>query len=361
MAGQLLLKSQSAHLKPTTRTSSPSHTPSTSNPPTQPRNRKSRATNPNRFNKFHQFRKIPPEIRLKIWRYTMRPRVIRAEYQNVITSPLHSDVRISRMSLDAGPVPAVLGINVESRMEALRFYSLLKAKLPVHSLERAGERLPPGAKPRAMPKWLDMAIWVNPDIDTVFFVNFPSTHEFLSYFRRLSRPSVGGLPLERPIKHLALMGTDTQRFRTSGRTDLFYSICMEHKSIRTLNIVLDNSNFREALKPEGYSLWKVDPLPTHSGRGGGLHGGRELRDHCVDIFRGFWEGKKTVKDWEKWVEWKKNNKEWSPPKVMFKRIAKIGKNPVKKPKKVVVEISDDDESGSEGEGEDGEGAKQKRA
>ncbi|KAH9220005.1 hypothetical protein DL95DRAFT_404391 [Leptodontidium sp. 2 PMI_412] len=363
MAGQLVLSSQrvATRLGLTTSPSTAAEQGSTATETAKPR--KSRAKgppNPMRFTKFYQFKKIPPEIRLKIWRYAMRPRIIRAEYQNIDSELVHKDVRLSRYVLDAGPVPAVLRINSESRHEALKFYSLIKAKMPVKALERDGERLPPGAQPPKMPAWLDATIYVSPNVDIFFFVNFPSTAEFLTYFRRISKPSIGGIPLNNPIKHIALVGEDTQRFRTSGRTDLFYLLCMEHSQIQTINIVLDNSNFREDLKPETYSLWNVDPLPEDSMRGGGQHGGREVREHCIDIFRNFWQGKKTVKEFKRWMAWREMNKDWKPPKVMLKRIAKVRRlPPVKRvPKAVIVEIDTDSESGSGSEDEDAKTASQ---
>ncbi|CZT04250.1 hypothetical protein WAI453_009678 [Rhynchosporium graminicola] len=362
MVGQLITNSNRV-ITITKKITSPSHQTSYISTPLiqAPKPTKSRATKPKpkRYKNFNQFSKIPPEIRLKIWRYAIRPRVIRAEYQNVCTELVHNDIRLARYVLDAGPVPPIMRVNSESRSEALRFYSLIKAQLPVHFMARDGERSPPGSEPRKMPTWLDIKIWINPSFDVFFFVNFPSTNEFLSYFRRISRPSIGGLPLDRPIKHIALVGKDVQRFRTSGRTDLFYSLCMEHKQVSTINIVLDNSNFRDDAKPETYSLWKVNSLPAHSYRGGGLHGGRELRENCVDIFQGFWEGKATVKECQRWKAWREKNRDWTPPKVMFKRIAKIKKAPpVKKPrvrkpmaKKVVVVIEIDDDSEEESEEE----------
>lgn len=316
--------------------------------------------NPNRFTKFHQFKKIPSEIRLIIWRYSMRPRLIRAEYQNITSELVHPDVRLARYVLEAGPVPIALHVNPESRHEALKFHTLIKAKLPIKPLEKDGERLPPGAEPPKMPAWLDAEIWVNPKADIFFFVNFPSTPEFLSYFRRISKPSVGGLPLDNPIKHIALVGKDTQRFRTAGRTDLFYHLCMEHAQVETINIVLDNSKFREDDKPETYSLWKVDPLPKDSQRGGGHHGGKDVRDHCIDIFRGFWEGKKTVKEFQKWMAWRKMNPEWIPPRVMLKSIAKSHRPPGEKraSRKKFVEVEPEPEFESESEEEDEKSASQ---
>ncbi|KAH7346729.1 hypothetical protein BKA65DRAFT_503110 [Rhexocercosporidium sp. MPI-PUGE-AT-0058] len=353
MASQVVLNSQrvSTKLGSVTSPSAPSTQAAPRSLAANPRKSRSKGPpNPTRFTKFHQFKKIPPEIRLKIWRYTMRPRVIRAEYQNIDSELVHKDVRLSRYVLDAGPVPTALRVNSESRQEALKFYNLVKAKLPVKTLERDGERLPPGAQPPKMPAWLDVKIYVNPSSDVFFFVNFPSTLEFLTYFRRISRPSIGGIPLNNPIKHIALVGEDTQRFRTSGRTDLFYLLCMEHPKIQTINIVLDNSKFREDPKPETYSLWKVDPLPEDSMRGGGQHGGREVREHCIDIFRNFWEGKKTVRDFENWLAWREMNKGWTPPKVMLKSIAKVQRlPPVKRVTKVVVEVETGSESGSEDE------------
>ncbi|KAG4417528.1 hypothetical protein IFR04_009340 [Cadophora malorum] len=312
--------------------------------------------NPTKFNKFHQFSKFPPEIRLKIWRCMMRTRAIRAEYQNIESELVHPDMRLSRYVLDAGAVPAALHVCSESRQETKKNYTLIKSRLPVKPLEKDGERLPPGAEPRKMPKWLEAQIWVNVDIDIFFFVNFPSTNEFLTYFRRISKPSIGGLPLDTPIKHIALVGVDTQRFRTSGRTDLFYSLCMEHTRLETINIVMDNSKYRVDPKPESYSLWPLAPLGTHS-RGGGTHGSREVREHVIDIFRGFWDGKKTVKEYQRWMAWRAVNKDWKPPKVFLKSIAKLqrSKTPRVIKKTVIEEVETEDEDEDEDEADESQG------
>ncbi|KAK0107798.1 hypothetical protein ONS96_003590 [Cadophora gregata f. sp. sojae] len=301
--------------------------------------------NPARFIKFHQFQKFPPEIRLKIWRCTMRTRVIRAEYQNIESELVHADMRLSRYALDAGVVPVGLRVCSESRQETKKHYTLIKSMLPVKPLEKDGERLPPGCDPPKLPKWLEAQIWVNVNMDVFYFVNFPSTNEFLSYFRRISKPSIGGLPLTAPIKHIALVGIDTQRFRTSGRTDLFYLLCMEHTRLETINIVMDNSKYRVDPKPESYSLWKLTPLGDDA-RGGGQHGSREVREHVIDIFRGFWEGKKTVKEYQKWMAWKELNRDWKPPKVFLKSIAKLqrSKTPRLKKKVVIEEFETEDEA-----------------
>ncbi|PVH80249.1 hypothetical protein DL98DRAFT_629192 [Cadophora sp. DSE1049] len=343
-----LVNGKGEHVTPPSRSSK--QAPATTLANTPGKSKSKGVPNPARFNKFHQFKKFPPEIRLKIWCCTMRTRVIRAEYQNIESELVHSDMRLSRYVLDAGVVPAALRVCSESRQESKKYYTLIKSMLPVKPLDKDGERLPPGAEPRKIPKWLEAHIWVNVKIDVFFFVNFPSTNEFLTYFRRISKPSIGGLPLTTPIKHIALVGIDTQRFRTSGRTDLFYSLCMEHTRLETINIVMDNSKYRVDPKPESYSLWKLAPLGDDS-RGGGTHGSREVREHVIDIFRGFWEGKKTVKEYQKWMAWREVNKDWKPPRVLLKSIAKLqrSKTPRLRKKIVIEEVETEDEAESEDE------------
>ncbi|KAH7363932.1 hypothetical protein BKA65DRAFT_125313 [Rhexocercosporidium sp. MPI-PUGE-AT-0058] len=72
------------------------------------------------LNTFHPFSRLPKEIRIQIWRAhltSMEPRTltIRSDYPNNFTRPL-------QYFRSSNPVPSVLHICRESRLEALSFY-----------------------------------------------------------------------------------------------------------------------------------------------------------------------------------------------------------------------------------------------
>jgi hypothetical protein len=73
--------------------------------------------------RFHLFPTLPVEIRLKIWRLTLPPRVVEVQ----LHVPSESDPAISEMSLDLRPLahpslPVIFHVCQESRDEALSIY-----------------------------------------------------------------------------------------------------------------------------------------------------------------------------------------------------------------------------------------------
>lgn len=227
--------------------------------------------------------------------------------------------------LVAGPVPSLLTVCQETRHEAKKHYSLVRSKLPYKSQNQEGERPAPGKIVRK-PKWAEQKIWVNPMIDTLYLVNFPSMVDFLNWFRCLSSPKVGGLPLSRPIKNIAFNGTVVQRLRNTGRTNVFYHLCMKHPRLESITIVFDNSAFESGDKPHLYSFKLLPPMKEGDNRTGGTYGKKEIRKQIESIFQGFWVGKSNIKDCDQWQAWRKRNPGWKEPEVNMMKINKTGKS-----------------------------------
>ncbi|PBP20893.1 hypothetical protein BUE80_DR008353 [Diplocarpon rosae] len=275
---------------------------------------------------FPQFRKLPPELRVRIWRSLMLPRIIRGKWQ----SRRFCKMNVSIYILYAGPVPVTLCVDSESRFESQKHYSLIRCLLPLRPLpseERDGEKLAPA--PRQEYLFEVASIWVNCNIDTCFFHNFPSNFEFLSWFRRLSKPSVGGLAVANPLRHIALTGVVCEYLRATGRTDVLYSLCMEHPQLETITVVLDNSKFVEDRDPQAYKFRETPSLAREDRRGGGPWGGWLLRSHVKLMFDKFWEGNPKVKGCEKWVAWREMNPQWKEPAVKMVSISKAQRETLK--------------------------------
>ncbi|KAI0424023.1 hypothetical protein F5Y09DRAFT_348148 [Xylaria sp. FL1042] len=88
--------------------------------------------NPPRAGNFVMFRKLPAELRIKVWQFAMpeaRTVVIKSPHSRK-TLPVSLD-KVLPQALDSGetwqsttPVPALLHVNGEARHEALKHYSL---------------------------------------------------------------------------------------------------------------------------------------------------------------------------------------------------------------------------------------------
>lgn len=282
--------------------------------------------------RFPQFRKLPPELRLRIWALMMQPRIIHAKWATVLVKKAKGEEGekwLPLYFLTAGPVPQLLRINQETRHEAKKHYSLIRSRLPYKPQDKPGGKLPPGKTVR-VPKWTQDKIWVNSTIDTLYAVNFPSTSEFTDWFRSLSSPKIGGLALARPIKNIALIVTVAQRLRNSGRTNVFYHLCMEHPELESITIVFDNSNFESDGRPHTYSFRPLAPKEQGDNRQGGTNGNNVVRKEIENIFERFWLGKPNIKDCDKWMTWRERHPNWREPEV---HMVKISKNPKGKPRK----------------------------
>ncbi|KAK6585863.1 hypothetical protein PZA11_000920 [Diplocarpon coronariae] len=275
---------------------------------------------------FPQFPKLPPELRVRIWRALMLPRIIRGKWQ----SRRFRNINVSIYVLYAGAVPVTLSVDSESRFESQKHYSLVRCLLPLRPLpseERDGEKLAPA--PRQKYLFEVASIWINCNIDTCFFHNLPSNFEFLSWLRRLSKPQVGGLSVANPLRHIALTGAVCEYLRATGRTGVLYSLCMDHPVLETITVVLDNSKFVEDHDPQAYKFRETTSLAREDRRGGGQWGGWQLRSHVKQMFDKFWEGNPKVKGYKKWVAWRGINPHWKEPEVRMVSISKAQRETLK--------------------------------
>ncbi|KAE8452457.1 hypothetical protein EG329_000359 [Mollisiaceae sp. DMI_Dod_QoI] len=209
--------------------------------------------------KFKPFKKLPKELQLRIWALAMEPRVIRAKYESVMTP---SEVYKTIYRLSCGPVPKILHINHESREEALKRYTFVKSRGCVNS---TGEES----------YMTEFGIYVNFDIDTIFFVNVPPTHNFLTWMRRFPRekkPKGTGLALlkgtlgaesktaetvkpVKTVKHIAFtMEWMLLKFRQAGRLDVLHGMVMDTPNLETITIVEGTNAFADSKKPHTYAF-----------------------------------------------------------------------------------------------------------
>jgi hypothetical protein len=260
---------------------------------------------------FHRFRKLPIELRLRIWNLMIEPRVIRAKWDNDVTERDIVQVYI----LAAGAVPKVLHICKESREEAKRKYCFIKSHLQI--LDRKTS-IPSSPK----------SIWANFDIDTLYFVNIPAVVNFLSYMRRLSKKKIGGA--DKNIKYIAFPACVLDRLRPfpgmpSNFTN-FYRLVVDLPSIKKIIIMLDNSKFEDEKYPEHYSLSRPQPIGKN-GKGGGRWGSKEIRDKLSLMFDDFFTNPKGEgNDIEAFKKYKDKHPDWVLPSFTILSITKTPKH-----------------------------------
>jgi hypothetical protein len=255
---------------------------------------------------FHPFPKLPIELRLRIWNLTMEPRVIRAKWDNDFDDKDCKQIYV----LAAGPVPRALLASKESRDEAKRRYCLVKSRLPFHSRYSCEEN----------------SIWINLDIDTIYFVNFPATKSFLSWMRRVSNKRTGGA--HKSIKHIAIHAGVLDRLKRlpnlPDKTGFIYQLVAEHPSLTDIAIMLDNSKFEDDPHPHFYTITEAKQLG--SSKGGGRWGNRRVRSKMDELFGAFFtQPKATGKEFEMLKEFRENNPEWTEPTFPMMSISKNAK------------------------------------
>ena len=259
------------------------------------------------------FRRLPMELRLRIWNLTMEPRLIRAKWENHI----YNDDIVHDYALTAGPVPSALHVCKESRQEAERKYCLVKSHLPLTEGMKA--RLPHSAR----------SIWINFAIDTLYFVNLCAFPNFISYLRRLSKKRTGGA--NKNIKYIGIPACILDRilFPRAGQPSKllhFYRLVVEVPSIEKIIIMLDNSRFEYDKDPEHYSLSRPYAL-SENGRGGGKWGNSKVRGKMSARFDNFFTNSKgdsmEVETFKKYI---KENPEWPLPNFTMLSVRKTPKH-----------------------------------
>jgi hypothetical protein len=220
--------------------------------------------------------------------------------------------------LAAGPAPRVLHVCKESRKEAKRKYCFVKSHLPLT------ERLKKQHRPSS-PK----SIWINFDIDTLYFVNMPAILDFLSYLRRLSKKRIGGA--DKNIKHIAIHACVLDRLLAPhpvlpSKVLYFYRLVVDVPSIEQIIIMLDNSTFEVDKRPQDFSLSRPYALPKN-GKGGGRWGNSQVRHKMSLEFDNFFtKPQREGMDIEGFKKYKKDNPEWVLPNFTMLSITKTPKH-----------------------------------
>jgi hypothetical protein len=243
----------------------------------------------------------------------MEPRVIRAKWE----TDFRHEVIIQAFALAAGPAPRALHACKESREEAKRKYCLVRSHLPFTDQIKA--RLSDSAK----------SIWLNFDIDTLYFVNIPAMPSFLSYLRRLSKKRIGGA--DRNIKYIAIHACVLDRLLVPrpgipSKLLYFYRLVVDVPSIQQIIIMLDNSKFEDDKRPENYSLSRPYSLPKNS-QGGGRWGSKKVRDRMSLMFDNFFtKPQGEGMDIEGFEKYRRDNLEWILPSFAMLSITKTPKH-----------------------------------
>ncbi len=243
---------------------------------------------------FQRFRKLPIELRLRIWNLTMEPRVIKAKWENEVTE---NDI-CQFYVLTAGPAPKALHACKESRDEAKRRYCFVKSQLPFTDRMKYHHKA-----------WAQKSIWINFDIDTLYFVNIPASNDFLSYMRRLSKKRTGGR--NRNIKYIGFHASILDRLiiprpGSPSRLSFYYRLVLDQPSLEKIIIMLDNSKFDDDKHPENYSLSRPNFLKND--RGGGRWGSKQVRQQMTLVFNKFFTNPiEECQDVESFKNFKDNN------------------------------------------------------
>ena len=244
----------------------------------------------------------------------MEPRVIKAKWDNYCSENDNCQVYV----LTAGPAPRALHACKESREEAKRKYCFVKSHLPFT------DRIKYEHKP-----WAKNSIWINFDIDTLYFVNFPPTIDFLSYMRRLSKKRIGGA--DNNIKYIAFQASLLHRLGyprpgLPNRLPFFYRLVSDHLSIEKIIIMLDNSKFEDEKHPQNYSLSRPSIIGKNS-KGGGRWGSKEVRQEMRLLFAKFFtEPKGEGLEIDSFKKFKDKNPDWVLPTFTMLSITKTPKH-----------------------------------
>ncbi|KAH6672953.1 hypothetical protein B0J14DRAFT_667686 [Halenospora varia] len=207
---------------------------------------------------FRRFDELPPELRIMIWKLAAEePRLIRATQS--LRSRLYLPHPQSLYHLQTTtPTPAILYASSESRHEALKHYTLVNTNLrcrPYFAVPFFGK------------------VYVNFNIDTVYFTNFPSPNEFLFALTELSSFARGGpsqglpnLAIRSVLMPQMIMHSPGQQIIQSPNapprqqrlpSPLSLAV-MAHPSITEIKVMLDQTSFVRAPLGELRKFWLVE-------------------------------------------------------------------------------------------------------
>jgi hypothetical protein len=229
----------------------------------------------------------------------MVPRVIRARWE-VESLEL---VDKSHYRVAAGPVPNILHVNKQSREEALKRYVVVNARICLDGTCYRRD-----------------SIFINFAIDTIFFVNFPEVHGFLTFNRVMSKNVLRGE--KQPIRHIAL-SNQTIRWkynRDSSTLAFFYQLVMQNPSLETITFINQTSSFEKDKNPRQYALKAPNPS-FYESKALFLASESEKFNRIVGkLFTNIRYGTTQVR--EKFRKFLADRKDWEQPKIFHAWIAK---------------------------------------
>jgi hypothetical protein len=309
--------------------------------------------------KLDKFKNLPKELRLEVWKLaSMDERIIRATVESMVGEGDHFK---QVYHLTGGPLPKVLQINRESRVIGLEHYTAVRSYAALNTTSE---------------KWFttknEYRIYINFDVDTLYFLNLAPTYNTMSWLRRIpkeekkeskedagpnasgtfgkitkptmnmiadgTKESTGvasiitsGNRVEKPlkiVKHIALASTLITAANVSARKlDFLYGIGMQLPFLRNITIIVDNSTFHKSKFPHTYSLKDLPPPlkdfpqtdPNNLSEQDVLRQSHGGRIHIM--LKAFWDNSELMgndfKDSQakKYREWKasEKGKNWVPP------------------------------------------------
>jgi hypothetical protein len=253
---------------------------------------------PKKFDRY--FNKLPVELQLKIWRLTMVSRVIRARWE--VESFL--EVHKSHYRVAAGPVPSILRVNKQSREEALKRYVLVNARMCLNGTRYRSD-----------------SVFINFNIDTIYFVNFPEVPGFLTFNRVMSKQLLRGK--KQPIRHIALKNQNIswQHYRDSNTLAFFYKLVMQNPGLKTIDFIDDGSSFENAKNAYHYAIKRPNKTfyKRKPPRGRGESDFDKYNAIVGNLFTDIRYGTTAVQT--KFKKFVADRKDWKPPKVFFASIA----------------------------------------
>lgn len=251
---------------------------------------------------FKQFSRFPAEIRLRIWRYMIVPRTVRAVWDHESSE---SDGKCM-FRLRGGRVPSVLHINSESRHEAKKHYCLVRSDMPKDGAYWGIRK--------------ERQIFIDYTIDTIYFVGkFPSGPEFLEWIRNLNKGY--GLNQKQVLRQIALPFYSIQKLASFSRMDFIYNLVAQHPHLQEILIVFEHSSFGFDRRPDKYRF----VFPSHLSSKFPKTKRAELQSQrfkleTKKILAGYWiKPKGTTENLKAFKKFKERYPEWQPP--VFKMVA----------------------------------------
>lgn len=105
--------------------------------------------------------------------------------------------------------------------------------------------------------------------------------------------------------------------------ETIYELCMQHPSLESITIMLDNSKFEKEKRPDVYNMKEVVKY-TEGMKGGGRWGKASVRGKIQRAVEGLFVdgGDEGVKDVGKWRAWRSERENWQAPEIRYMGLSK---------------------------------------